>query len=129
MEKSNVKQSEKVKSLNISNLKKSFQDESVKKNFTKEVPKGENFSLYKDEFNSKRERQKIRNKLDRFVSDILGKDRKDEERIESLKSFLEFYRKCWKIVDFKIENFSHSRSDEKKKDYQIILEMLKNSLA
>lgn len=70
----------------------------------------------------KKFRSKIRRKIASFCNDILGKDRKDEERKESVKKFMTFYKENWKIQDFKIENFSQSKDEDQRKD---IIDLLK----
>lgn len=77
----------------------------------------------------KKFRGKIRRDLGRYVNQILGKDRKDEERIASIQSFLEFYKKNWKIMDFKIDNFSQSKNEMDIQDYKDLLHVVQSSLA
>lgn len=74
----------------------------------------------------KKFRSKIRRELRRYINSILGKDRKEEERIKSIKSFMKFYKENWKIQDFKIENFSHSKNESDRKDITNLLDYLKS---
>lgn len=76
----------------------------------------------------KKFRQRIRSKTRRFVNDILGKDRTDEERTKGIKEFLIFYKENWKIQDFRIENFSGSKNQNDLKDYSDLLEYVKSTL-
>src|SRR5690349_8499402 len=76
----------------------------------------------------KKFRQKIRRDSQRFVKDILGKDRSDESRTKSISEFLEFYKKNWKIQDFRIENFSQSKNETDLKDYTDLLNYVKSTL-
>lgn len=69
----------------------------------------------------KKFRSKIRRDLARFCNQILGIDRSEEERGNALKEFLTFYRKTWKINDFRIENFTQKKNDEAIEDYRKIL--------
>lgn len=70
----------------------------------------------------------IRRELRRFVNQILGKDRSESERIDSIKKFLSFYKKHWQIQDFKIENFSQSKDEIDLKDYKDLLTYVKRTL-
>ncbi len=45
----------------------------------------------------KKERSKIRRRLDNFISDILGMDRKKEEKDKSIKEFNAFYKMIWRV--------------------------------
>jgi hypothetical protein len=90
-------------------------------------------SLYKGtdslgEEESKKFRGKIRRSLHRFVNEILGKDRTNEEREKSVKAFLKFYKENWKIQDFKIENFSQSKNSTDLKDYIDLLRYVQSIL-
>jgi hypothetical protein len=76
----------------------------------------------------KKHRGKIRRDLDRFVNQILGKDRSAEERAASILSFLDFYKSNWKITDFKIDNFSQIKEKEKIQDYKDLLDAVKQSM-
>jgi hypothetical protein len=100
---------------------------------TREGIKSSNKSLYRgfDDLSTedqKKRRQKIRRDLNRFVADILGKDRKDEEREKSIGEFLIFYKENWKITDFRMENFSQKKNKEDLKDYAELLEFIKGTL-
>lgn len=84
----------------------------------KESKKKSSSSLYKEEIfkgmdsdQRKNKRNKLRNQLKNFRNDILGKDRKEDERIESIKSFMEFYKENWILQDLKIESFSNAKND------------------
>jgi len=90
-------------------------------------------SLYKGTESMKQEemkkfRSKIRRTLRSFVNQILGKDRSEEERTKSVKDFLSFYKKTWKINDFKIENFTQSKDDADLKDYKDLLVFVSSTL-
>lgn len=63
----------------------------------------------------------LRRELRRYVNQILGKDRSDAERLDSIQKFLSFYKKHWRITDFKIENFSQSKNEIDLKDYLELL--------
>jgi hypothetical protein len=69
----------------------------------------------------KKFRGRIRRMLHRFVNEILGKDRRPEEREKSVKAFLKFYKENWKVQDFKIENFTQSKNEVDVKDYKNLL--------
>ena len=73
-------------------------------------------------------RRYLRDSIDRYIKSILGKDRKEEERSESLKSFIAFYKKYWKIQDFKFENFSNQKDPDFKKDIESIFALCKEGL-
>lgn len=124
------KGSEKKDSLNIENLKINLK--KGKSNLlNKEESSNQRKSLYKgmDQMGSedqKKFRSKIRRELRRYINSILGKDRSDEERIKSIKSFMRFYKDNWKIQDFKIENFSHSKNESDRKDIINLLDYLKS---
>lgn len=88
-------------------------------------------SLYKglenmDSESQKKFRSKIRRNLRNFCNQILGKDRSDAERMQSIKEFMKFYKENWKIQDFKIDNFSHSKNEIDRKDYIQLLDYLKS---
>jgi hypothetical protein len=92
-----------------------------------------NKSLYKGMEGMKSEdqkkfRSKIRRSLHSFCNQILGKDRSEEERKESIKNFLIFYKMNWKIQDFRIENFSQSKDELDLKDYKNLLNLISSSL-
>jgi hypothetical protein len=76
----------------------------------------------------KKFRGKIRRELKRFVSSILGKDRNEEERTKGISEFLKFYKKNWKIQNFKIEDFTNSTNEGDKKDYLDLLNYVKSTL-
>lgn len=69
----------------------------------------------------KKFRGKIRRNLRSFTNSILGKDRSEKERTESVKNFLSFYKENWKIQNFKIEDFSQSKDEMDLKDYKNLL--------
>ena len=71
----------------------------------------------------------IRKDLKNFMKSILGKDRKDEERKESIIAFMEFYKENWIIQDFKIESFSNSSNSIDRKDYIDLLSYLKSIIS
>lgn len=76
----------------------------------------------------KKFRGKIRRDLGRFVNQILGKDRSDTERTKSIQEFLEFYKKNWKITDFRIDNFSQSKDSMDLQDYKNLLSVVSSAL-
>ncbi len=69
----------------------------------------------------KEKRGFLRRKLESFRSNILGIDRKKEEREKSLKEFISFYKKFWRIQDFKFESFSNQKDSDFQRDYEKIL--------
>lgn len=77
----------------------------------------------------KKKRSQIRRRLAQFVSDILGKDRKDAEVAESVGKFLIFYKENWRVADFKLENFSQKKNAADLKDYAELLEFVKSSIS
>lgn len=81
-----------------------------------------------NEMEQKKKRSFLRRKALRFVSDILGKDRKEIEIEKSVKEFILFYKENWKITDFKIENFSSSKKESNLKDFTNLLEFVKSTL-
>lgn len=118
--------------VNLNSLKNELKKNE--KNFTKESKSNSNKNLYKgieslSNEDQKKFRSKIRRKLDRFVSDILGKDRSDQERINSINEFLEFYKKNWIINDFELSNFTSTNKEDKRKDFKIILDICKNAIS
>ena len=76
----------------------------------------------------KKFRGKIRRELKRFVASILGKDRNEDERKKSISEFLKFYKKNWKIQNFKIEDFTNSTNESDKKDYLDLLNYVKSTM-
>lgn len=89
------------------------------------------YLIDRDSMNSDQQknfRNSIRRGLKRFVSDILGKDRSDESKEKSIQEFLEFYKKNWRITDFKIENFSQSKTKGDLRDYADLLEFVKSTI-
>lgn len=76
----------------------------------------------------KKFRGKIRRNLKNFVNTILGKDRSDSERETGIKEFVEFYKKNWKLNDFKVENFTLTQNETDRKDYANLLKFVKDSL-
>lgn len=76
----------------------------------------------------KKERSKLRRKLEFFRKEILGKDRSKEEKEKGLNDFLAFYKMHWKIQDFRFENFSHQSDSDFKSDFELILSMGKKRL-
>lgn len=90
-------------------------------------------SLYKGTDGMKGEdhkkfRSKIRRGLHSFCNQILGKDRSEEERKASVKSFLSFYKINWRVQDFKIESFTQSKDEADLKDYKDLLKFVASSL-
>lgn len=125
---SNPKKEKKVKSekteinlnsvkINLSKGKNSLLDK-VSVSSKREIYKGTE-TMNQEE--KKKFRGTIRRKLRSFTNQILGKDRSEKERTESVKNFLSFYKENWKIQDFKIENFSQSKDEIDLKDYKNLL--------
>lgn len=133
VETSEKKESKKIDSLNLENLKVNV-SKGDKSLTNKEGIKSSNKDLYsidRSKMNSedqKKFRQKIRRDLQRFVKDILGKDRTDESRTKSISEFLNFYKSNWRITDFKIENFSQSKNEIDLKDYKDLLMFVSSTL-
>lgn len=126
-----------TKKISLKEKKGKAQDDanlaSIKKGSSKDAPTQSRSSLYKgmDDLSikdQKKERSKIRRRLDNFISDILGMDRKKEEKESSIKEFNSFYKKNWKIQDFKIDNFSNQSDEDKRKEFTLILDLAKKSL-
>lgn len=82
-------------------------------------------SIYFPQFNDKKIRSKIRRTLDKICNQILGKDRNEKEIEEGIKEFLSFYKEHYKLNNFKIESLSNTSNEEKKKDYILVLEIVK----
>lgn len=76
----------------------------------------------------KKERSKLRRKLESFRNEILGKDRSKEEKEKGMQDFIAFYKKNWKIQDFRFENFSHQKDADFKSDWESILSLCKKKL-
>jgi len=117
-----IKKSQKLDSANLSKIKEESKGSEEKKG---------NLYIGFSSLSSndqKKERSKLRRKLENFRKEILGKDRKKEEKEEGLKSFIQFYKKNWKIQDFKFENFSHQKDEDFKSDWIEILSNAKKSL-
>jgi hypothetical protein len=126
------KSSKKIDSINLDKIKidLSKRDKSIPLD-KKEIQSSK--SLYNGtegmkEGEKKKFRSKIRRGLHSFCNQILGKDRSEEERKESVKSFLAFYKKNWKINDFKIESFTQSKDDSDLKDYKNLLNLISSSM-
>ena len=121
-----IKKEKKEKKTDDANLSKIKDASKEKKDITRS-------SLYRgvDQLSmrdQKKERSKIRRKLDAFCNAILGKDRSKEEKDASIKEFNAFYKKNWKLNDYKIDNFSNRSDEDQRKDYQSILDLAKKSL-
>lgn len=120
-------------SINLSNIQIDLAKRDKNIPLDKETVKS-NKSLYKGMEGMKGEdqkkfRSKIRRALQSFCNQVLGKDRSEEERVASIKSFLKFYQENWKIQDFKIENFSQSKDLDDLKDYKNLLALVQSSLS
>lgn len=128
-----VSESSKLDSVNLENVKINV-SKGNKELTNKEGIKTSNKDLYSIDRSSmssedqKKFRQKIRRDLQRFVKDILGKDRSDESRTKSISEFLIFYKSNWKIQDFRIENFSQSKNETDLKDYKDLLTFVSSTL-
>jgi len=122
---------ENIDSLNLENVKINLSKNSdlltkESKNFNrKEIYKGMQ-ELSTDE--KKKFRNKIRSKTKYFVNQILGKDRSEKERTDSIKEFLTFYKENWKIQDFKIESFTSKQNESDLKDLRNLLKYVSESL-
>ena len=130
--KKSVKKSTSTDSINIDKIKIDV-SKGKKDLLTKEKSISGKKDLYKgtEGLNSeekKKHRGKIRRELHRYVNAILGKDRSNEERTQSVKKFLSFYKSNWKVQDFKIENFTHSQNDADLKDYKALLSFVQSVL-
>jgi hypothetical protein len=77
----------------------------------------------------KKRRGWIRRERNRFINQILGKDRTDDERTDSIQKFMTFYKENWKVTDFKIETFTQSKDEAELKDCKELLDYLKQVLA
>jgi len=120
------KKKDKKKSIDNANLSKIKESKGEKKDITRSsLYKGVDALSMRDQ---KKERSKIRRKLDAFCNAILGKDRSKEEKEGSIKEFNAFYKKNWKLNDYKIDNFSNRSDEDQRKDYQLILDLAKKSL-
>lgn len=115
------KKNENLDNANLNSLKGEISSPSKMGNLYK------NFSHLSAK-DQKKERGKLRRKLESFRNSILGKDRKEEERKESIKEFIAFYKMHWIIQDFKFESFSHQRDADFKKDWESILSLCKKEL-
>lgn len=127
-----VKKSEKSDAINFDKIKINVK-KSDKKLADVERSTSANKSIYIGlEKLSEREKKifrgKIRRKLDNYVSDILGKDRTDQERTDAIKNFLSFYKKNWIRTDFKIESFTLKKNEADIKDYKNLLKFVSQSL-
>lgn len=111
--------------INLKNSKKELATKQKDQSSRKDLYVG--VSLLSSE-EQKKFRGKIRRDLHRYVNNILALDRSDEEKEKYILEFLEFYKKNWKIQDFKIENFSMSQNPIDRKDYSDLLEFVKSTL-
>jgi hypothetical protein len=122
------KKESKVRNLNLENLKRSIES---KKSDLRDIQKSEgNKSLYYSQFNSKKERGKIRRELFNIVNDTIAKDRDIEVRKNSI---LKFYDYCEKyLIGGKNLNFakvqksdiSNVRNESKEKDLMLFLKIV-----
>ena len=112
----NSKIEKKQISLDKINLSKGKKDLLNKEN------KSVNRNVYLNEELSSSERGTLRRKRDKFINDILGKDRTDKERESAIQSFFTFYIENWKITDLKIESFTNSQKD--KRSYKNCVQLL-----
>lgn len=138
MENKTVKSNEvkSVDSLNLSAAKINLKNSKIQELISKE---GKEASAYSNKHlyigleklgidDQKKFRGKIRRDLKRFVSIILGKDKSEKEKIDAIVEFMEFYKKNWKMTDFKIENFSSSKNESDLKDYKNLLYVIRTSM-
>lgn len=129
-EKKEIKKSDSINlesaKINLQNSKKELANKESKNGQSKKEIYIGLKELSTDE--QKKFRQRLRSKLKRFVSEILGKDRTDAERTKGIQDFLIFYKENWKIQDFRIENFSGTKNNSDLKDYSNLLEFVKSTL-
>lgn len=119
------KKEEKTDDANLSKIKDAKKDKGGKDQTRSSIYRGMDALSMKDQ---KKERSKIRRKLDAFINAILGLDRSKEDKEKSLKEFNAFYKGNWKIQDYKIDNFSNRSDEDQRKDYQKVLDLAKKSL-
>jgi hypothetical protein len=120
-------QKNQVDEINLSNVKFDFSKDG------KNLSSVSNKSLYKGTekmtLEEKRKfRRDLRKTLSQFVSQILGRNRSNEERKEGIKKFLVFYRENWIVTDFRIETFSEKRNEADLKDFKNLLSVVSQSL-
>lgn len=109
----------------MKNLAKVKELRNKNSNQLKENSSFQKESIYKKEFQNKSERRKIRTKLNRFVNNVLGKDRSEKEIETNINEFISFYKEIWSINDFKIDNFTNTKDKDKLKDYSLFLDIIK----
>ena len=87
--------------------------------------KGEEIELSYDNLSQKDKksyRSMIRKRLDKFASDILGKDRSKEDKEKSLKLMDAFYQKYFSSNDYSIGSMMQSRKlDSRSQDIKNLL--------
>ncbi len=126
------KESKKIDSMNFENVKinvsKGLTELTTKE--SKTLSQKDLYLLSSDLSSEERKqfRQKIRRDVQRFISDILGKDRKENERTEAIQKFLSFYSKNWRITDFKLENFTQIKNESDLKEIKNLLDYVKSTL-
>jgi hypothetical protein len=126
------KESKKIDSLNLENVKvnvsKGLSELTTKE--SKTLSQKDLYLLSSDLSSEERKqfRQKIRRDVQRFISDILGKDRKESERTDAIQKFLSFYSKNWRITDFKLENFTQIKNESDLKEIKNLLDYVKSTL-
>jgi len=76
----------------------------------------------------KKRRGWLRRERNRFINQILGKDRTDDERTDSIQKFLIFYKENWRVNDFKIETFCQTKDESELQDCKALLEYVKKTL-
>lgn len=127
MEKSNAKISKSKGSKKSSKKSDSANAEKIKNSLLEKRGIDAKKNLYSFDHagmnaeDQKKFRSSLRRKLFKFSNSILGIDRTNEEREESIKEFLKFYKSNWKINDFRIENFSQKKDESAIGDYKKIL--------
>lgn len=130
-QKSQKSQKENVDQINIENIKI-----NVKNGDSALLTKTESDShknLYlgmegKTQEERKKRRGWIRRERNRFINQILGKDRTEDERTDSIQKFLAFYKENWRVTDFKIESFCQTKDDAELADCKALLEYVKKTL-
>lgn len=135
IEKENVSnanvQESKIDSLNLEKVKVSLKNVDLSKANREKVSTTKEIYLGLSELNQEEKKKKrswIRRERTRFINQILGKDRSESERIDSIQKFLIFYKENWRITDFKIDNFCQSKDKAELRDCSELLDFVKKSL-
>ena len=114
----NVKESVSSKNLNLSlsEKKEVLRRKFQKKLGTKEISIKSNGSLYicakhilEDDDKRRSFRNNIRKQLNKHLDKIVSSGGINDNLMDDIKLFLDFYRENWLINDFKIESFTNSK--------------------